>query len=279
MTYGIPYMGSKSRIAKRIIDVLPAADTLVDLFAGGCAITHAALLSGKWNNVIANDLGDAPLLFKNATEGLYSNETRWISRDDFFALKDDDPYVRCCWSFGNDQKTYLYGRNIESFKKALHYAVVFKDTSLLKEIGIDVDWAMDIPTVNERRLAICRFLNSKKTMVDYPACEHLQRLQRLQILRGLDKCSISQMDYSEVPIPSGAVVYCDPPYRGTSGYAHTINYDEFYDFCTRCPAPIFISEYDMPEDRFEVIAEWTVPQLKSAKGEGHRVEKLFKPKK
>ncbi|MBQ2336255.1 MAG: DNA adenine methylase, partial [Victivallales bacterium] len=41
MLYGLPYMGSKSDIAKQIVDILPAADTLVDLFAGGCAITHA----------------------------------------------------------------------------------------------------------------------------------------------------------------------------------------------------------------------------------------------
>lgn len=37
MRYGIPYMGSKNRIAKWIVDSLPASDTLVDLFAGGCA--------------------------------------------------------------------------------------------------------------------------------------------------------------------------------------------------------------------------------------------------
>ena len=45
-------MGSKSDIAKQIVDILPAADILIDLFAGGCAITHAALLSGKWKKII-----------------------------------------------------------------------------------------------------------------------------------------------------------------------------------------------------------------------------------
>ena len=47
MNYGLPYKGSKNRIAKKILDVLPAAPVLYDVFAGGCAITHAALLSGK----------------------------------------------------------------------------------------------------------------------------------------------------------------------------------------------------------------------------------------
>lgn len=34
-------MGSKSKIAADIVATLPPADTFVDLFAGGCAITHA----------------------------------------------------------------------------------------------------------------------------------------------------------------------------------------------------------------------------------------------
>lgn len=43
MNYGLPYRGSKNKIAKRIVDMLPKATTLVDVFAGGCAITHASL--------------------------------------------------------------------------------------------------------------------------------------------------------------------------------------------------------------------------------------------
>lgn len=45
MNYGVPYMGSKNRIAKDIIAKLPTGKRFVDLFAGGCAITHAAILS------------------------------------------------------------------------------------------------------------------------------------------------------------------------------------------------------------------------------------------
>ena len=56
MIYGMPYCGSKNRIAKKIIDLLPPGKRFVDLFAGGHAITHAALLSDKWESVAANDL-------------------------------------------------------------------------------------------------------------------------------------------------------------------------------------------------------------------------------
>ena len=43
MRYGIPYQGSKNSIAREIVRFLPAAGTLIDICAGGCAITHAAL--------------------------------------------------------------------------------------------------------------------------------------------------------------------------------------------------------------------------------------------
>ena len=50
-TYGLPYMGSKNFIAKWVIDHLPAVDTFVDLFAGGCAVTHATIESGKYKSM------------------------------------------------------------------------------------------------------------------------------------------------------------------------------------------------------------------------------------
>ena len=38
MRYGMPYQGSKSRIADWVVSVLPRSHTLVDLFAGGGAL-------------------------------------------------------------------------------------------------------------------------------------------------------------------------------------------------------------------------------------------------
>ena len=64
MRYGLPYKGSKNGIAKWIIDELPPAEIFVDLFAGGGAVTHRAMLSGKYKRFIMNDI-DArlPVLF------------------------------------------------------------------------------------------------------------------------------------------------------------------------------------------------------------------------
>ena len=132
--YGIPYQGSKNAIAAHIVgEYLPPSACLVDIFAGGCAITHAALEAG-WHKVIANDISDAPELFAAAARGEYKNEKRWISREDFARLKNKDAYVRYCWSFGNNENTYMYSLEIEPWKKALHYARVLGDRSLLRDI-------------------------------------------------------------------------------------------------------------------------------------------------
>lgn len=114
MTFGIPYQGSKSRIAAGIINILPPAETFVDLFAGGCAITHAAILSGKYEKFIVNDIGDAPQVFINAIKGEYNNENRRISREQFFAEKEQDPFIKYIWSFGNNGRDYICGKGKES---------------------------------------------------------------------------------------------------------------------------------------------------------------------
>ena len=130
--YGLPYTGSKSRIAHWVIDNLPGGRVLIDAFAGGCSITHRALLSKKWQTIIANDInGKYPQLFADAVRGKYRDERRWISREDFERLKLQDAFIACCFSFGNNLTTYMYSQGIEPYKRASHYAIVFNVTERL----------------------------------------------------------------------------------------------------------------------------------------------------
>ena len=137
--FGLPYMGSKNRIAKELITEIiwnePNAQIFIDLFAGGCAMSHSAILSGSFKKVIANDINAMPKLFKDAILGKYRDEKRWISRDEFHKLKDTDMYIKSCWSFGNDGKSYLYGEHLEPYKKAYHYAKVFGNFSLFNQFA------------------------------------------------------------------------------------------------------------------------------------------------
>lgn len=80
-----------------------------------------------FERIIANDITDSVTLFQDALDGKYENESRWISQEDFMRLKDTDPYVRIVWSFGNNQEDYLYSRDIESYKKAVH-EMIFAET-------------------------------------------------------------------------------------------------------------------------------------------------------
>lgn len=67
MNYGLPYQGSKNRIARRLVDALPAAPVLYDVFCGGCAVTHAAMFSGKYQHFVINDRrGWLPDAFREA---------------------------------------------------------------------------------------------------------------------------------------------------------------------------------------------------------------------
>lgn len=135
MNYGLPYIGSKNRIAKKILDVLPAAPVLYDVFCGGCAVTHAAMLSGKYSRVVANDInGIIPHAFETAITGGFRNEDRWISRDDFQRLYKTDPYVAICFSFGNNLHEYCYARELEPYKRALHYAIFWKNIAPWAEL-------------------------------------------------------------------------------------------------------------------------------------------------
>ena len=91
MRYGTPYKGSKNAIAPWVVSHLPSATHLYDLFAGGCAVAHYAMLEGRWQDITINDIDDGPKLFLDAIHGKYKNETRWISREDFYRLKDSNP--------------------------------------------------------------------------------------------------------------------------------------------------------------------------------------------
>jgi site-specific DNA-adenine methylase len=293
MKYGLPYRGSKSRIAADIVEHLPSGAALYDLFAGGCAVTHAAMVAGRWDRYVINDIqGDMPELFVNAISGKYRNENRWISRDDFVALKDTDAYVRCCWSFGNDTKTYLYGREMEPYKRALHYAVVFDDFEPLGELCPEVcgacRWVLsDIDDRSERRVAIGRAITSwlkahgtREMIMNnplYKSC-HFKggRKEGLESLQRLESLERYAADYREIPITKDATVYCDPPYKSANGYCTgTFDHDAFHEWARNADFPIYISEYSMPDDFVRIWARDVNVLANQFGADGNVTEGLF----
>ena len=341
--YGLPYTGSKSKIAHWVIDNLPSGRVLIDAFAGGCAITHRALLSKKWHTIIANDINGKYLqLFLDAVQGKYRDERRWISREDFERLKAKDAFVACCWSFGNNLQRYMYSPAIEPYKRALHYAIVFNDfepmQELMPEVAKTVHEAIHwIRNTHDRRItaqnvivkALKRLtgdnyahqiiqsnplyqsirhsnkdahrleslerlerLQSLQSLENLSRLERLQSLERLERLQSLDRLErlerlrITSLSYNKIDIQDDAVVYCDPPYHASDnslyeGTAKAFDHCAFYDWCVRVSRtnPIFISEYSIEDERFEIVAEKPKTTCLSSVKSFNVTERLYTVKK
>ena len=102
--------------------------------------------------------------FCDIIKGKLQPDYRWISRDEFFRLKDTDPIVKIVWSFGNNGRNYLYGKDREELKKAMHYAVVFGDYSMSDSQGINLHSLDQYDTLEERYRAykqLCALTFSK----------------------------------------------------------------------------------------------------------------------
>lgn len=87
--------------------------------------------------------------------------------------------------------------------------------------------------------------------------------------------------YDELNIPANSIIYCDPPYEGTTGYKGKFNHADFWQWCrekSKEGHTVFISEYSAPDD-FECIWRQEVKSSLSANGKGggskKSVEKLF----
>ena len=287
MKYGIPYTGSKNSIAKEIVDLLPTAEYFVDLFCGGCAITHAAMLSGKYKRFIINDFNTQVVqLFVDAVNGKFRDEKRWISRDDFNSRKDSDAYIKYVWSFGNGGDSYMYGRKIEAWKKALHYARVLGDFSLLKrDFGIVTDDAsrQSIRLNAEKCGLIDKLKCSLESLQRLKRLQSLERLKRLQSLQRMERLGGLQSfsgDYQAVKIPKNSVVYCDPPYGNCEEtmyrrtYCKGFDFPRFFDWLRKVDFPVFVSEYAMPED-FVAVWQKTKRCVFSSQKAKYAVERVF----
>lgn len=200
--YGLPYMGSKNKLAEEIVNFFPQKKVLVDLFGGGGAISVCASQSGKYEKIIYNELNSLiSETFQKAINGEYENERRWISHEEFDQLKDKDGYVAICFSFGNNCNNYMYGPKIEPYKCAYHYAIVFDDFGPFNELFDDettekikksVEGIIDL---KERRIKFSHALGDY--ILSLERCEHLERKERLDILKQTMNLNGSPRNISE----------------------------------------------------------------------------------
>ncbi len=204
MNYGLPYKGSKNKLAPKIFELFPQKKNFYDLFCGGCAMTHYGMLHNKFEKFIINDINPmCPTLFVDAINGKFKNETRWISREDF--LNSNEPYVKFVWSFGNNLIGYMYSKEIEPWKKALHYARVFDDFSLFEEMGIKLKTASSSElrknekVIREKYVTwyVKKYFNSDKSIEQLKAIltdKNSKEELRLYLVNALKKSGLTQSE-------------------------------------------------------------------------------------
>lgn len=94
--------------------------------------------------------------------------------------------------------------------------------------------------------------------------------------QNLDGIKLVCSSYDALDIPANSIIYCDPPYNGTTKYKDSFDSDAFWQWCrdkTKEGHTVYVSEYNAPED-FKCIWE---KQINSNLGGTSKTatEKLF----
>jgi len=270
---GIPYMGSKRKLASEILHKITqrhnGITNFYDLFGGGGSVSFTAIRDYRFN-VHYNELNKH---IYSLVEYLKENKTlepkfyEWVTREEFHkqinkSNTDADwfsGFVMSCWSFGNSQNSYLYGADIENIKRLAHEFIVNGCLDSMREIGVDIPELVNIYGVQNRRLAFCSHIKKNISILEdnrvqnLELAEHLTRLQNLQNLQNL---KISNTSYEKVLIHgNNPIIYCDIPYKGTGEYKEGgFNHDEFYKWFGNLHYPAYLSEYDAPFEKIEMFA-------------------------
>jgi len=297
---GVPYMGSKRKYANQLIckmlEQKPHCKYFYDLFGGGGAMSFAALQKGMtvfYNEKQTDLVNLIEFIFECMKEpkseyGLFPAEWyKFVTREEFIKLRTESgnyaQFVRICYSFGNNQRTYLFNPELEVKKHLAHDVVVFRDSVALERLNDILKSKITISslkTLNDRRLSFVSFVTSERKRLDLQQLERLQQLEQLERLEQLQqlqqKITFANLDYRDVQITTPieeTIVYFDPPYRKTEKYIEGLNHDELDKYFAELPYLAFMSEYNAP---FQCINEIkTRSTLSSSNNTCERIEKLF----
>lgn len=284
MSYGFPYRGSKSNLAKYIVPILQAENsrTLLEPFAGGCSITDYCVRNNIFDNYIINDYSNSALLYKELTE-LNQEERlnkygKWITKDEF--LNTDNRIIRNIWSYNTNNRTYLFGKEIYDYYYCMFESVMNNNQELFKErFGIDLPTGKDFIERNRNTIKyitelirtheldnVLHQINRTKYIgLDKPRaefiseCRVIPQIKRLLLLGSSKSITAYKGDYKDLSIPDHVVIYCDPPYNNTdnSQYKAEINYNDFIDWCIEQSRrnPVYVSEIEINNPHFKLVFE------------------------
>lgn len=93
----------------------------------------------------------------------------------------------------------------------------------------------------------------------------------------LKDCLFINSSYQLLDIPKNSIIYCDPPYEGTTKYKDRFNHFEFWDWVRSKSLEghsVFVSEYNAPDD-FICVWQKTLTTSFSTSESIKAIEKLF----
>lgn len=96
--------------------------------------------------------------------------------------------------------------------------------------------------------------------------------------KGLQGIKIFNQNYWELEIPDNSIIYCDPPYEGTTKYKFNFNHDKFWEWCDNMVSKghtVFVSEYNAPDGWKCVWQKEVHNTLVQDTGSKTGIEKLF----
>lgn len=115
-------------------------------------------------------------------------------------------------------------------------------------------------------------VSSKGRPRDYVA-EQIRNISRqIPKLQGVE---FRSGDYKNLQIPDESIIYCDPPYKDTTGYAVGLDHDEFWQWCRERVYDghkVYISEYQAPDDFIQI---WQKSLRNNMTPDKKATEKLF----
>ena len=272
---GLPYVGSKKKISKKIVEIIKqnfgTDKTVYDLFGGGGAITAELLINNM--NVVYNEIDKSvcDMLSTVLVEDRDWLKTLIISREEFMAIRKkdiksvDDELKLLVNSFGNDRKSYLYSKELSDLKY-----------NLAKQI-IDID---DVFSGYKQTDTYKNAVKQSEQLQQLGQLQQLERLQQLQQLEQLDLLQVNTKDYRDYSDISSSIIYLDPPYEKATNKYKVKSFDSiaFYNWAFEMSKNniVLISSYEISDPRFEAVYEFkTARSTLNSDNFGKRYEKLF----
>jgi DNA adenine methylase len=114
-----------------------------------------------------------------------------------------------------------------------------------------------------------------KKNTDYISTGYRGALKQSPFIQGVD---FRHSIYQDLEIPPNSIIYCDPPYRGTTGYKDKFDHDIFWQWCrdkSNEGHTVYISEYSAPEDFICVWEKEIISSLDNRTAANKATEKLY----